>query len=77
MNHNPGEEFLQAMAEELVKPEKLKDAVAQNVANALWSFATLGAPPPAQRRLLCDAPSSATLWRPCSYQIMGQPASTG
>ena len=45
MNHNPGEEFLQAMADEMVKPERLKDAVAQNVANALWAFATLGARP--------------------------------
>ncbi|KAL6783637.1 hypothetical protein ACKKBF_B05255 [Auxenochlorella protothecoides x Auxenochlorella symbiontica] len=40
MNHHPGEEFMQAYAEENSK--KAGDGNSQNTANSLWAFATLG-----------------------------------
>ena len=40
MNHHPGDEFLQAYAEE--NAAKAAEGNAQNTANTLWAFATLG-----------------------------------
>lgn len=40
MNHHPGDEFLQAYGEE--NAAKAGEGNAQNTANTLWAFATLG-----------------------------------
>ena len=74
MNHHPGDAFLQAMGQEAAA--KAKDGNAQNVANLIWAYATLGAPRRAAARFACfAAPCWARLARGWGrLRCLGMPA---